>query len=271
MKEYLRQLASQADGDLARGCLVREYLQARVLESLQDEGVFLRWAFVGGTALRFLFAIPRFSEDLDFSLIAPGEDPGFRKALPAVKRLFERESYRVEIKVSEQKTVASAWVKFPGLPHELGLSPRAAQTLSIKVEVDKNPPAGACIETSVVRRHVTVHLCHHDRASLLAGKLHAILVRPWTKGRDLYDLVWYLADRAWPPPNLDLLNAALAQTGWKGAVMTATNWRKQIRQRMETLDWERARADVRPFLERQRDLDLVSKEILGKLLGGQSR
>ncbi len=267
MKEYLRQLTAQADNDLARGCLVREYLQARVLESLQDEGVFLRWAFVGGTALRFLFVIPRFSEDLYFSLLSPRGDPGFRPILTALKRIFEREGYRVEVKVSEHKTVATAWVKFPGLPHELGLSPRATQTLSIKVELDKSPPAGAGIETSVVRRHVTLHLCHHDKPSLLAGKLHAILNRPWTKGRDLYDLVWYLADRTWPAPNLDMLNSALAQTAWKGAVMTATNWREEIRKRTNMLDWERARADVRPFLERERDLDLVTKEVLSKLLG----
>jgi hypothetical protein len=246
--------------------LVREYLQARVLEALQHEGVFLRWAFVGGTALRFLFAIPRFSEDLAFSLLEAGDDVGFRAALIALKRVFEREGYRVEVKVSEQKTVATAWVKFPGLPYELGLSPRATQTLSIKVEVDKNPPVGARSETSVVRRHVTLNPCHHDKSSLLAGELHAILNRPWTKGRDLYDLAWYLADRTWPAPNLVLLNSALAQTAWKGAIMTATNWREVIRGRLKSLDWERARADVRPFLERQRDIDLVSKETLGKLL-----
>ena len=75
MKEYLRQLAAQGGNDLLRGCLVREYLQARILESLQDRGVFLRWAFLGGTALRFLYTIPRFSEDLDFSLITPGRTP----------------------------------------------------------------------------------------------------------------------------------------------------------------------------------------------------
>ena len=268
MKEYLRQLIAPAHSDLARGCLVREYLQARVLESLQAEGTFLRWAFVGGTALRFLFAIPRFSEGLDFSLLAPGDGAGFKAALAAVKRALEREGYRVEVKVSEEKTVALAWVKFPGLPYELGLSPRMAQTLSIKVELDKNPPAGALTETSIVRRHVTLHLCHHDKSSLLAGKLHAILNRPWTKGRDLYDLVWYLADRSWPAPNVGMLNSALAQTGWKGAIMTATNWRGEMRKRMERLDWERARADVRPFLERARDIDLVSKETLVNLLGG---
>lgn len=267
MKEYLRQLAAQADNDLVRGSLVREYLQARVLESLQDTGAFLRWAFVGGTALRFLFSLPRFSEDLDFSLINAGEDAGFRSSLTEVKRALSLEGYRVGIKVNETKSVASAWIRFPGLPHELGFSPHPSQILSIKVETDTRPPAGAGIATTIVRRHVTLNLCHHDKPSLLAGKLHAVLSRTWTKGRDLYDLVWYLADRTWPEPNLVLLNAALAQTGWEGPVMTASNWRGELHQRIEVLDWERARADVRPFLERGRDISLVSAESLGKLLG----
>jgi predicted nucleotidyltransferase component of viral defense system len=266
MKDHLRQLAAGAATDLARGCVVREYLQARVLESLQDEGMFLRWAFVGGTALRFLFGLPRFSEGLDFSLIAPGEDAGVTPAVAEVKRALTLEGYPIEVSVSDRKTVASAWIRFPGLPHELGLSPRPSQTLSIKVEVDTNPPQGAHIATSVVRRHVTLHLCHYDKASLLAGKLHAVLSRSWAKGRDLYDLAWYLADRTWPAPNLDLLNAALGQTGWKGSALTAENWRAQVRRRVAALDWEKARADVRPFLERERDLDLVSKEVLGRLL-----
>ncbi len=267
MKEHLRQLAARADNDLARGCLVREYLQARILESLQEGRVFLRWAFLGGTALRFLYALPRFSEDLDFSLVTPGEDVGFKTALAEVRRALGLEGYRTEITISDHKTVASAWVKFPGLPYELGLSPHLSQTLSIKVEVDTNAPAGATIETSVVRRHVILHLCHHDKPSLLAGKLHALLSRPWIKGRDLYDLVWYLADRTWPAPNLELLNAALAQTGWNGPVMTATNWRGEVRSRMKDLDWARARADVRPFLERERDIALVTADTLGGLLG----
>ena len=266
MKEHLRQLAAQADNERARGCLVREYLQARVLESLQDGGVFLRWVFLGGTALRFLFGLPRFSEVLDFSLITPGKDAGVKTAFTEVKRALGLEGYPIEVRLSDRKTVASAWIRFPGLPHELGLSPHASQILSIKVEVDTNPPPGGHIETSVVRRHVTLRLCHHDKASLLAGKLHAVLSRSWAKGRDLYDLVWYLADRTWPAPNLELLNAALAQSGWKGPVLTAANWREQLRKRIEALDWEKARADVRPFLEREGDLGLVTKEVLDRLL-----
>ena len=266
MKEHLRQLASAAANDLARTCLVREYLQSRILESLQDSGAFLRWAFVGGAALRFLFSIPRFSEDLDFSLITPGKDVDFKSAATEAKRMFEREGYSIDVKVSEIRTVSSAWVRFPGLPREVGISSHAAQVLSIKVELDTNPPAGAHIENSIVRRHVTLNLCHYDKASLLAGKIHAVLSRSWTKGRDLYDLVWYLAERTWPAPNLALLNAALEQTGWDGLRLTEANWRKQLKNRIESLDWEKARADVKPFLERDQDLDLLKRDVLISLL-----
>jgi len=118
----------------------------------------------------------------------------------------------------------------------------------------------------VVRRHVTLRLCHYDRSSLLAGKLHALLARPWTKGRDLYDLVWYLAERSWPAPNLDLLNASLTQTGWQGSAMTEASWREQVRRRLATVDWDQARADVRPFLERPDDSDLICASVLDRLL-----
>lgn len=266
MKEHLRQMASTAGNDIARASLVREYLQARILESLQDTGVFLRWAFAGGTALRFLYGIPRFSGDLDFSVITPGKDAGFNPAMVEIKRMFEREGYSIDIRMSEKRKDSSAWIRFPGLPRELGMSSNASQALSVKVELDTHPPAGAQIENTVVRRHVTLNLCHYDKASLLAGKINAVLSRSWTKGRDLYDLIWYLAEHTWPAPNLDLLNAALKQMGWKGSRLTEANWKKQLRNRIESLDWEKARADVKPFLERERDLDLVKKDVLIGLL-----
>lgn len=120
------------------------------------------------------------------------------------------------------------------------MSPQRSQALSIKLELDTNPPVGARIETTVVRRHVTLNLYHHDKSSLLAEKLHAILSRPWAKGRDLFDLAWYLADRTWPTPNLEFLNAALQQTGWTGPVLTAANWRTELSHRLDQLDWKQA-------------------------------
>ena len=138
--------------------------------------------------------------------------------------------------------------------------------LAVKIEIDARPPAGATMEVSLVRRHVTLRLFHHDRASLLAGKLHAVLQRPWTKGRDLYDLIWYLSDPEWPAPNLDLLNAALRQTDWRGPEMTPDTWRPAVAERLEALDWNRATTDVRPFLERLDDAALVTKENALRLL-----
>lgn len=92
----------------------------------------------------------------------------------------------------------------------------------MKFEVDTRPPAGAGLAITLIRRHVTLRLQHHDRASLLAGKLHAVLQRPYAKGRDLYALLWYLSDPGWPAPNLVLLNNALQQSGWPGPPLTHT-------------------------------------------------
>jgi hypothetical protein len=124
------------------------------------------------------------------------------------------------MKVNDKKIVHSAFVRFAGLLYELGLSGQRSEVLAVKIEVDTNPPAGAVLTTSVVRRHLTLQLQHHDRASMLAGKLHAVLQRPYLKGRDLYDLLWYLSDPNWPAPNLILLNNALQQTDWTGKPLT---------------------------------------------------
>lgn len=271
MKDHLRQLVESTPGDLLKTCVVREYLQARILQTLQESGVFVCWAFLGGTALRFLYSIPRYSEDLDFSTLESNEDPGFRSALGRIQTTLKAEGYPLRLKVNDRKTVASAFIRFPGLLHELELSPRPAQAFSIKIELDTNPPAGAIMETSLVRRHVTLNLHHYDKASLFAGKVHALLTRAWVKGRDLYDLIWYLADRTWPEPNLQLLNSALTQTGWDGPEITSRSWRGVLEDRLISVDWEKARADVLPFLERERDADLITFDNVMGLLGGPAR
>ena len=115
------------------------------------------------------------------------------------------------------------------------------EVLAIKLEVDTNPPQGAGLATTIVRRFVILQLHHHDKSSLLAGKLHAVLQRPYTKGRDIYDLLWYLSDPSWPQPNLGLLNNALVQTGWAGEKLTEMNWRNQILERLRLLNWDKHR------------------------------
>lgn len=266
MKEFLRQQLEKKAGALQKTNLIREYLQARILQVLQEQKVFMDWAFLGGTALRFLYSLPRYSEDLDFSLIEPSKPCEFENILRKVKAVFENENYRVSIKVSREKIVRSAFIKFPGLLFEMGASPHESEVLSVKFEVDTNPPRGAKTETTICRRFVTVNVNHYDKASLLAGKLHAVLSREYTKGRDLYDLVWYLADPTWPAPNIDFLNAALAQSGWNGGELSDGIWCDIVAARMDELHWERVRDDLMPFLERQDELAFVTRENCIKLL-----
>lgn len=269
MKDYLAELVRGAPSPVEGRNRAREYLQARLLGALQGAGAMVSLAFHGGTALRFLYAIPRYSEDLDFALEKDRERYDFRGYLRAIKRALTAEGYALELKVNDRKAVHSAFVRFPGLLYELGLSPHRNEVLAVKIEVDTRPPAGAGLETTIIRRYLPLHLQHHDRASLLAGKLHAILQRPYLKGRDLYDLLWYLSDPEWPPPNLTLLNNALRQTGWEREALTAQTWRAVVRQRLESIAWEQVLADVRPFLEVGAAHDLLTPANLIKLLEGR--
>jgi predicted nucleotidyltransferase component of viral defense system len=267
MKEYLSQLVSAAPTPAQGRNATREYLQARILGALQRAGAMIPLAFHGGTALRFLYNSQRYSEDLDFALEQARESYDFRAYLKAVRTALTAEGYAVELKVSDRKVVHSAFVRFAGLLNELGLSPFRDEVLAVKIEVDTNPPAGAGLATTVIRRHVPLQLQHHDRATLLAGKLHAILQRPYTKGRDIYDLLWYLSDRGWPGPNLTLLNNALRQTAWPGPELIEDTWRGPVRERLRSLAWDQVAADVRPFLEPGADPGLLTLENLMRVLG----
>jgi hypothetical protein len=140
----------------------------------------------------------------------------------------------------------------------------------VKIKVDTRPPRGAGLATTVVRRHLLLRLQHHDPASLLAGKLHAVLARPFPKGRDYYDLIWYLSDRSWPAPNLVLLNNALEQTGGSGKPLSEASWRMAVIRRLRGLDWAALAADVRPLLEDPSDRALLERETLDGLLRGRA-
>ncbi len=117
MKDYLAAVIADAATPVAGTDRVREYLQARILASLQRAGAMIPLAFHGGTALRFLYGMPRYSEDLDFALERPGQSYDFRDYLQSIRRDWIAEGYAVEIKVNDQKTVHSAFVRFPGLLH----------------------------------------------------------------------------------------------------------------------------------------------------------
>ncbi|MDP2791929.1 MAG: nucleotidyl transferase AbiEii/AbiGii toxin family protein [Rectinemataceae bacterium] len=108
----------------------------------------------------------------------------------------------------------------------------------MKLEIDTAPPAGARLETKMVTRHLLFGIRHHDLPSLMAGKIRAMLTRPYAKGRDWFDLLWYASQIPAVVPNMMLL---------------ASEWRKALAAKLDALDFEALRADVSPFLERRED------------------
>ena len=90
--------------------------------------------------------------------------------------------------------------------------------------------------------------------------------RTYTKGRDLYDLFWYLSDPTWPQPNLVLLNNALAQTNWDGKTLTEDNWKDQVWLCLQNLNWKSIVDDVRPFIEPDFDLNLLTLTNIERVL-----
>ena len=129
------------------------------------------------------------------------------------------------------------------------------------------PPLGAGLEITLIRKYLLLRLFHYDRASLFAEKIAEILGRRDLKGRDMYDLAWFLSDPAWPAPNLALLNNALDPGGWNGLPVRPENWVNVLQQHLASVYWENVQEDVRPYLEPGDDiLPLLSRETLKRLL-----
>ena len=243
---------------------LREYLQALVLRSFYESEAFRCLAFVGGTALRFLHGVPRFSEDLEFSLVSPEGYAG-KEWMAKVKRDLALAGFTPEVTWNDRKTVHTGWVRLCGLLREAGLSPLADEKLAIKVEMDTRPPEGGHCERQIVTRHLSFLLQYYDPPSLMAGKLHALLTRRYAKGRDWYDLVWYLSQRPPVAPNLLLLENALNQTQGEKHV-DARQWREAVRSRLLAMDMNALLEDVGPFLERPQDAGMITRDNLLALL-----
>ncbi len=270
MKDHFLQTVGSAPVDERRN-LAREYLQVYLLRLLHETGAHASLAFLGGTALRLLHNLPRFSEDLDFSFHrATGEnaagpfDPEslFRK----LKVALEGSGYSVKVKMRPDRTVASAFFRFNSLPFEAGWSTDPRLGLAVKIEIDQRPPGGEEVSTTLIQRFYPIALRHFELGSLFAGKLHALLTRPYTKGRDWYDLVWYLTEKRGLLPNLVLLENALRQTGQS---LSATDWRSAVLTRSRLLSWPDVLEDLRPFVIRQSDLEQLKPALIEKLLSEQ--
>lgn len=278
MKDQALQVGRGPGTDRERRNRLREYLQHVLLRALFDQRSLAELVFHGGTALRMLHDLARFSEDLDFHT-ANAERGAAASADTAEQSRFDLEDhlegvvaklesagYRVDTRARTGGNVQSCMFRFPQLLYECDLSPRAAEKLSIKLEIDRNPPQGFTVERSAIDEYFPVVVVHHDRPTFLAGKLHALLQRPFAKGRDYYDLMFYL--RRWPDvaPNLEYLNAALRQTGYGGDAVTAASWKERVAARVREVDWAAVKRDLAPFVLRSGDLEAFEREFLLRML-----
>jgi len=266
MKDYVLELASKKTGFNAKLNVMREYIQAYALRIMHDEGLFRSTAFLGGTALRFLYDLPRFSEDLDFSAVKKDDKLSFVSLIKKMKEEFSQAGYNVSTVYNDQKTVQHAFFRFEGLMYDAGISPLKSQKFSIKIEIDTNPPEGAVLRSDIVNKYFPISFLSYDLSSLLAGKIHAIMSRKYTKGRDYFDIGWYLSRWHELTPNINLLKNALIQTGFKGEIPSEENWRECLCDVLEKTDWEKVKEDVENFLENSSDLAVFTKESVLKLI-----
>ncbi|HPI36773.1 MAG TPA: nucleotidyl transferase AbiEii/AbiGii toxin family protein [Ignavibacteriaceae bacterium] len=276
MNNLLKQLISkplpESENELLK--LLRESLQSLALLGLWRSNFFEHAAFYGGTALRILYSLDRFSEDLDFSLLKPNADFTFEKYRDSIVRELEVFGFKVNFEVkqkSKQSAIESAFIKTNTL-HQLILIEAPSNIIStvgkqsilkIKLEVDTNPPAGFETEMKYVFSPIQFAVKSFSTPSLFAGKMHAILCRKWktrVKGRDWYDFAWYIGK--YPELNLKHLEERMRQSGdyKEDNDLTKERFLEILNNTIDNLDIEKAKGEVEPFVENKMSLNLWSKE-----------
>ncbi len=253
---------------------LKETLQSIVLYALWRVDFFSVAAFQGGTSLRILHGLPRFSEDLDFICREP--QPAFGWSTYSSGLLDVLAEYGIHCEFVDRSradtAVRAAFIKDDSIAGQLEFSFAGTgrrQNHKVKLEIDTNPPAGSGWDFRLVDFPLDFEVCAQDLPSNFALKLHALLCRPYLKGRDWFDFGWYCRERT--PPNLALLANALNQTGpWSGRnVAVDAAWLiGALDDRIPSIDWSVAAADVAPFLHviEQPGLKLWSTEFFQEKL-----
>ena len=253
---------------------LREILQEIALLGLWRSRFFERAAFYGGTALRILHGMDRYSEDLDFSLLKPAAKfdlTRYSDALEKEIRSFGFEATVTARAKSDSSAIRSAFLKADTLKHLLVINTEEAlarriprgQVLKIKIEVDTDPPPGFDTETRFLLQPIPFSVRAFSLPDMFAGKMHAVLCRAWksrVKGRDWYDLVWYAANH--PRLHLEHLEQRMIQSGHlkKTQRLDPEMFFAIASKTVEKLDVNQARREVEPFVKDPETLTVWSRE-----------
>jgi predicted nucleotidyltransferase component of viral defense system len=235
---------------------LKEILQEIALYGLANANFFDKAIFHGGSALRILHGLPRFSEDLDFLLKMP--DPHFKWEIYMDAIVATCKQYGVHPEVVDKSRVDNVVKKMflkddsIGKIINLAFVRHPGRKLAIKFEIDTNPPLGSHPEIKFLEFPLDYSIVAQDLSSGFAGKCHALLCREYIKGRDWYDFSWYVAKKI--VPNFDFLEHALYQQGpWANRENKVTiEWFVEaMQQKIHSIDWKKAANDVAPFLNAQ--------------------
>ncbi len=253
---------------------LREILQEIALLGLWRSRFFERAAFYGGTALRILHGMDRYSEDLDFSLLKPAAKfdlTRYSDALEKEIRSFGFEATVTARAKSDSSAIQSAFLKADTLKHLLVINTEEAlarriprgQMLKIKIEVDTDPPPGFDTETRFLLQPIPFSVRAFSLPDMFAGKMHAVLCRAWksrVKGRDWYDLVWYAANH--PQLHLAHLEQRMIQSGHqkKTQHLDRKIFFDIASKAVEKLDANQAKREVEPFVKDPETLTVWSRE-----------
>lgn len=266
---------TQADYEHA----LHEIIQEIALLGLWRSKFFEHAAFYGGTALRVLYGLDRFSEDLDFSLLTPDASFNLAPYNKAIKAELDSFGFDAQVMIKQKKpdnTIWSAFIKANTrqqflniqVSHRLIQQVHRDKAIKIKMEVDIDPPMSFQTETKLLLEPIPFSVNSYTLPCLFAGKLHALLCRAWknrVKGRDWYDFVWYVKKNV--APDISHLRQRLIQTGhWsekKSLDLQSLN--QLLLERIEHIDFEQAKDDVRPFVNDPDSLALWSKEFFTQL------
>lgn len=243
-----QRLLQSVDSPDARRKALAEHVQIHILKLLFEHVGVERLTFYGGNALHLLYDAPRYSEDLDLALVTPVAEYDHEGTMRTIEGALREHGFPAVLgKCNINRPVYSARFNFPGLYYAHKLSPAQRHYLMIKVEINTTPPKGGNRLIRTLQKgnlHFTVQ--HNDPATLMAGKLNAILTRPSMKARDLFDIYYLMVhgDRAGnkvTEPNLDFLNNALSTPvhestpPWTRGPVTTGNWRSIILEKLEPL------------------------------------
>ncbi|SKA13479.1 Predicted nucleotidyltransferase component of viral defense system [Chitinophaga eiseniae] len=275
IQEYNPQNKEQAESAL------REIMQEVALAGLQRTGFFEKAAFYGGTALRIFYGLNRFSEDLDFSLLEVNPDFSLEPYFEGIIKEFEAIGMKVSIrekKKTNQTNIDSAFLKSETVWKELildGIIPQAgvqaSPSIKIKIEIDREPPLGFETEEKLLLRPFSFYVKCFTLPNLFAGKMHALLFRKWgtrVKGRDWYDLEWYIKKGVVLDLHHFLLRAR--DTGdWIEDAITKDQLIELLKAKIDAVSFDSIREDIVRFIPDASVLDIWSpqyfKDLVDKL------